>query len=62
LATVRKGLNEFMARKARLEAERDEMEEITFPVELSVSVGAAEIAQLRTVSATAAIWNVRLPM
>jgi HlyD family secretion protein len=48
MAIVRKGLNEFMARKARLEAERDEMEEITFPVELSESVGDAEITQLLT--------------
>jgi HlyD family secretion protein len=46
MAIVRKGLNEFMARKARLEAERDEVEEITFPVELSESVGDAEITQL----------------
>ena len=40
------GLNEFTARKARLEAERDDREEITFPDELNGAAGDGEIYQL----------------
>jgi HlyD family secretion protein len=57
LAIVTKGLNEFAARKARLEAERDSTDTITFPPELlartndpdamSAIVGARNLFELR---------------
>jgi HlyD family secretion protein len=46
LAIVTKRLDEFAARKARLEAERDEAGAIAFPLELTSRAGAADIAQL----------------
>ncbi|ARP99001.1 HlyD family type I secretion periplasmic adaptor subunit [Pseudorhodoplanes sinuspersici] len=46
LAMVTKRLDEFAARKARLEAERDDAEGIAFPAKLASRVGEPEIAQL----------------
>lgn len=43
---VRKGVNELMARKARLEAERDQKTTISFPNELMALLGEPEIATL----------------
>ncbi|HEY4774169.1 MAG TPA: HlyD family type I secretion periplasmic adaptor subunit [Xanthobacteraceae bacterium] len=44
LAIVTKGLNELMARKARLTAERDGDRTISFPTELTGQTGNAEVA------------------
>jgi HlyD family secretion protein len=44
LAIVTKGLNELAARKARLEAERDNLDSITFPDDLLARQGNAEAA------------------
>lgn len=46
LAIVTKGLNELMARKARLEAERDGRASILFPAELSSQHGDPQVAVL----------------
>ncbi len=46
LAIVTKGLNELMARKARLEAERDESETIRFPQELLQAASDPDVAYL----------------
>jgi HlyD family secretion protein len=46
LAIVSKKLDELAARKARLEAERDDAETISFPPELTSRAGAPEIAQV----------------
>jgi HlyD family secretion protein len=44
LAIVTKGLNELIARKARLEAERDGAEKITFPKELTDQTGNPDVS------------------
>ncbi|MBS0246860.1 MAG: HlyD family type I secretion periplasmic adaptor subunit [Proteobacteria bacterium] len=44
LAIVTKGLDQALARKARLEAERDGAEKITFPAELTARAGDADVA------------------
>jgi HlyD family secretion protein len=46
LAIVTKGLDELMARQARLEAERDGMKQVAFPVELTSRMSEPEIARL----------------
>lgn len=46
LAIVTKGLDELNARKARLEAERDNLDDINFPADLSARRGSPEIAAL----------------
>ena len=46
LAIVSKGLDELMARKARLEAERDQHDRITFPDELLARMSDPEIARV----------------
>ena len=46
LAIVTKGLDELMARQARLEAERDGMKQVTFPSELMSRMSEPEIARL----------------
>lgn len=46
LAIVTKRLDEFAARRARLEAERDEAERISFPAELAARMDNPDIAQL----------------
>lgn len=46
LAIVTKRLDEFAARRARLEAERDEAERISFPSELTRRISDPVIAQL----------------
>lgn len=46
LAIVTKGLDELMARQARLEAERDGIKQVTFPVELTSRMSEPEIARL----------------
>jgi HlyD family secretion protein len=45
LAIVHKGLNEMLARKARLEAERDRAAELTFPAGLAVLTGDIDAMQ-----------------
>ena len=44
LAIVTKGLNELMARKARLESERDSADSVKFPVELLARAGEPDVA------------------
>jgi HlyD family secretion protein len=44
LSIVTKGLNELMARKARLEAERDGAEKIAFPKELTDQTGNSDVS------------------
>ena len=46
LAIISKGLDELMARKARLEAERDQHDRITFPDELLARMSDPEIARV----------------
>ncbi len=46
LAIVSKGLDELLARKARLEAERDERDGISFPPELTARAADAEAAHI----------------
>lgn len=46
LAIVTKRLDEFAARRARLEAERDEVETVSFPAELISRISDPDIAQL----------------
>src|SRR6476659_11111726 len=44
LAIVTKGLNELVARKARLDAERDGADKITFPKELADQTGNPDVS------------------
>jgi HlyD family secretion protein len=48
LAIVTKGLDELMARRARLEAERDRLEEVTFPDALARRAKDAEVTRVLT--------------
>jgi HlyD family secretion protein len=48
LAVVTKGLNELTARKARLEAERDGAEALTYPVSLTSRAQQADVAAVMT--------------
>jgi HlyD family secretion protein len=57
LTIVTKGLDEFMARKARLEAERDGAERIRFPIELTARAGDPEVAH--AIADEAKLFNLR---